>query len=122
MELSSSVDRVVCCNCFRSGHAQDSFTFPLATIIEESPQKLLQAVHSERDVVGLEGLVASVETVEAGCVQGIDGGVVEIDDERLNLAYDELLTQEFNPDAEDFEDDTEDSPCEIGEFHAVVPL
>lgn len=129
VELALSVDKVVSCNCFRSGHAQDSCAFPLAIIIKESPKKLLQAVHSWRDVDRLEGVVASnvdwlegvvafVETAEESCVQDVDAGIVEIDDEGLNQAYDELLTQEFNPDAEDFKDDTEDFPV-TGEFYSL---
>jgi uncharacterized protein YecT (DUF1311 family) len=38
-------------------------------------------------------------------VQGND----ELKDEELNEAYKELLTQEFNPDAADFEDDNKEA-------------
>jgi hypothetical protein len=43
-------NRVICSNCFRSGHSSVICNFMLATVIEESPQKLLQ---------GLEGGVAA---------------------------------------------------------------
>ena len=44
-----------------------------------------------------------------------DAGMVEIDDERLNQVYNELLIQKFNLDAEDFKDDAKDVHSVVGE-------
>jgi hypothetical protein len=85
-------DRVICCNCFRFGHAHDVCNFPLATIIEESPQKSVQVVQSGGVSDRLEGVEACSRTVEERLREYLDTGIVEIDDERLNQAYDSMMS------------------------------
>jgi hypothetical protein len=111
-------------------------SFPSATLIEQSPEKVVQVAQNEAHETNCLDVEASnrqerVEVdlysahneahkdVEASNRQerveeDLYSGSIEIDDEKLNQAYDELLTQEFNPDAEDFEDDTEDVHIEAG--------
>jgi uncharacterized protein YecT (DUF1311 family) len=87
-------------------------SFPSATLIEQSPEKVVQVAQNEAHETNCLDVEASnrQERVE----EDLYSGSIEIDDEKLNQAYDELLTQEFNPDAEDFEDDTEDVHIEAG--------
>ena len=82
-------ESVACLNCFRSTHATVDCEYVVATVISESPLK-------QADDQGVDSVEKTVYAeVKKSC---------ELDDDDLNEAYDELLMQEFNPDAEDFEE------------------
>jgi hypothetical protein len=93
-------EKIVCLNCFRSTHATEECEYIKATVISESPLKEVEIEnHGAKQERILTVANRDTDTI-------LDG---ELNDDDLNEAYDELLTQEFNPDAEDFEEDIEDA-------------
>jgi hypothetical protein len=95
-------EKIVCRNCFQSTHRTTDCEYVLATVIRESPVK--EAKNEEPGVKCVDnavrdGLIDNTNNM-------LDG---ELKDEELNEAYDELLTQKFNPDVEDFENYQDDA-------------
>jgi hypothetical protein len=78
-----------CIEVFHSGVANLTFLFSLTVI--DPPVK-----HSSQDIV------------QCSLIQCVDAKLVQEEnmDNLCNEAFDELLTQEFNPDGDDFEDDS----------------
>ena len=86
-------ERAACLNCFRAMHETVNCEYAKATLILESPLKQAD-----------QGFDCVEKSVYAEVKKSCD-----LDDDDLIEAYNELLTQEFNPDAEDFEEEHDDA-------------
>ena len=107
-----------CLNYFRVRYTMVDYSFPQASIIEESPLKIVIArevgngiakIYNEANLIAtFENHYKGIVSIEVIKVVQVVPSFAEIDDDELNQACDKLLIQEFNPNAKDFEDDQED--------------
>jgi hypothetical protein len=95
-------EKVVCGNCFRAIHAISECEYLSTIVIPESPLKIAVI---EEPVVECNASAAQAEDQKYNN-ELLPG---ELKDDDFNEAYDELLTQEINPDSKDFNNDHDEA-------------